>query len=86
MGWNIVMGIITPFIYFSPALLHHTSNNAEVQELIMSEVARQHRAEKRLFQKAKEVGMDVLSVTIKNKGKQICNYFLRYFNLELRGI
>lgn len=51
---SVILGFVSIHVQ---KLLHHTANIAEIQELIVDETARQHGIGKRLFQKAKEVGV-----------------------------
>jgi PhnO protein len=52
---NIILGFISIHVQ---KLLHHASNVAEIQELIVDETVRLQGVGRRLFQKAKDVGVD----------------------------
>lgn len=52
---NLVLGFISIHVQ---KLLHHTSNIAEIQELIVDETIRNQGIGKLLFQKAKEVAIN----------------------------
>jgi PhnO protein len=52
---DVILGFISIHVQ---KLLHHTANIAEIQELIVDETIRYQGIGKRLFQKAKEVGLD----------------------------
>lgn len=52
---NVILGFISIHVQ---KLLHHTSDIAEIQELIVDEMARKQGVGKCLFQKAKEVGAE----------------------------
>lgn len=52
---NTILGFISIHVQ---KLLHHTSNIAEIQELIVDETVRKHGIGKRLFEKAKEIALE----------------------------